>query len=315
MDTPSARYSFARDAFIYLLSYATLIIGSVSLNFLLKAITNRFIPDAVDRYNFLADDSAIIGFLAAVIIAFPIFLYLNYLANKMLGQGKMLHHSGVRTWLIYLTLVVVILIIIWQIIALFVAFLNGSLAVRFLLHTLITLLIAAVILGYQWWHLKFFDGQSKRLGAGFKVFEWVVLMVVAATVIGTFFIIDSPAARRAKRLDELRVESLLSIRDGIQTFYGWKGEEIGHQRLPRTLDELITDVRVYIDRINTLDPVTKAPLEYKVLGSRSYELCATFDTKWTRDNAATTKTPRLVKGRDEVFYHSAGRQCFELSVE
>ena len=118
------KYNYARDGFIYLLSYATLVISSVGLNFLLKAIVNRFIPDVVERYEFLANDSTIIGFLAAVIIAFPIFVYLNYLANKMLGQGKMRHDSGVRNWLLYLTLVVVILIIIWQIIALFIAFLK-----------------------------------------------------------------------------------------------------------------------------------------------------------------------------------------------
>ncbi|OGB74537.1 hypothetical protein A2V68_02925, partial [candidate division Kazan bacterium RBG_13_50_9] len=307
MDNPS-KYSFARDAFIYLLSYATLIIASVSLNFLLKAITNRFVPDAVDRFNFLADDSTIIGFLAAVIIAFPIFFYLSYLSNTMLGRGKMRHDTGVRNWLIYLTLVVVILIIIWQVTALVISFLNGTLATRFLIHTFITLLIAFAILGYQWWHLKFFTGATKPLGLGFRAFEWIVLLAVVGSVVGTFFMVASPSERRLKRLDETRVNNLVSIQDAISSFYyGNKdgGGLAGRMRLPASFDELITDARVYISRSDTVDPETQEPYEYKILSYNRYELCAAFASEWTQSSASDKGTASLtpVSGHQELFYH------------
>ncbi|RLC37384.1 hypothetical protein DRH29_02175 [candidate division Kazan bacterium] len=309
-----SRYNLARDGFVYLLSYATLVISSVGFNFLAKALVNRFLPDAVDFGNFL-NDSAIIGFLAAVIIAFPIFLYINWLANRMLGSGKMRHNTGVRHWLIYITLVVVILIIIWQLIALFISFLGGTLVSRFLIHTAITLSIAAAILGYQWWHLKFFDGNQRRLGSGFKIFEWVVVILVTATVVGTFFIIDSPAVRRVKRLDATRVERLSSLQENIQSFYGW-GKDVGHGRLPKTLDELIQDPRVYIAEDGMVDPVTKERFKYRVLTGTTYELCATFDTEFTAEDKDDSRlaSPEP-SSRFQRFYHGIGLTCFDLSVE
>lgn len=177
----------------------------------------------------MADDTTIIGFIAAVVIAFPIFVYLNFLANRMLTKGQMKHDSGVRNWLLYLTLVVVILIIIWQIIQLFMGFLNGTLALQFVIHTLITLAIAAAVLGYQWWHLKTFGQETAHAGVGFKTFEWIAIAVVAGAIVGSFFIIDGPSVRRAKRLDETRVERLSNIQGSIQTYYGWK-DGPGHLR-------------------------------------------------------------------------------------
>lgn len=306
----TGRYNYARDGFVYLLSYATLVIFSVGLNFLLKAITNRFIPDALERYSFLENDSTVIGFLAAVIIAFPIFVYLNFLANKMLGSGRMRHDSGVRTWLLYLTLVVVILIIIWQVIALFISYLNGVLVARFAVHTLITLVIAAAILGYQWWHLKTFTGGAPKVGSGFRVFEWITFIVVVGAVIGTFFIIDSPAVRRLGQLDETRVERLASLQSSIQGYYGWE-EGTGHKRLPVDFDELIQDPRVYVPEDGLLDPVTRERFEYRVIDVTTYELCATFDTEFQKTDDKEIAEP---ESRLQRFYHGVGRECFTLTV-
>lgn len=311
------RYNYARDGFIYLLSYATLLISSVGLNFLLKAITNRFIQDPIGQLDsFLADDTAIIGFMAAVIIAFPIFVYLNFLANKMLTKGQMKHDSGVRNWLLYLTLVVVILIIIWQIIQLFMGFLNGTLALQFVIHTLITLAIAAAVLGYQWWHLRTFGRGTPRAGAGFKLFEWIVIAVVAGAIIGSFFIIDSLSIRRAKRLDEVRVERLSNIQGSIQTYYGWK-DGPGKQRLPASFDELISDSRIYIPADGLVDPATRERFEYQVTGSKTYKLCATFETEFTSDTKGSA--PRLIETEPassmQRFYHGIGRECFTLTVD
>lgn len=311
------RYNYARDGFIYLLSYATLLISSVSLNFLLRAITNRFVPDTLGRVDFLvADDAAIIGFMAAVVIAFPIFVYLNFIANRMLKTGRMRSESGVRNWLLYLTLVAVILIIIWQIIQLFMGFLNGTLVAQSLIHSVITLAIAAAVLGYQWWHLRTFGGRgARRLGMGFKTFEWIVFIVVIGSVVGSFFIIDTPAVRRAKRLDEIRVERLGAIQTGIQDYYGWKGGP-GHQKLPANLDELISDPTVYIAEDGLVDPTTRERFEYRVTGSTTYELCATFETKFTKEDDTSAVGSMQVEPASTAqrFYHTAGRECFDLTV-
>jgi len=314
MNTIKEHYNYARDGFMYLLSYATLLIFSISTNFLLKAIVDNYLPDAVESERFFNDDTTIIGFLAAVIIAFPVFLYVNLLANKMLGQKKMKANTGVRNWLIYLTLVVVILIIIWQIISLFVSYLNGVLVSRFLIHTLITLVIAICILAYQYWHLKFFDGKSKSLGTGFKIFEWSVIAIILASVITGFLIIDSPSVRRAKRLDQDRIESLAMIRSSIYNYYDPLNDS-GYHQLPANLDELINDPRVYIERADLLDPETNKQFEYTVTGTSTYQLCATFEMEYTTESEAKTAVDLLPEKAGTLFYHPAGYYCFDLSVD
>ncbi|MFH0905317.1 MAG: DUF5671 domain-containing protein [bacterium] len=312
------RYNYARDGFVYLLSYATLLISSVGANFLLKAIVDRFVPDALQNTGASAmADEAIIGFMAAVLIGFPIFVYLNFVANRMLKTGRMRVDSGVRNWLLYITMVVVILIIIWQIIQLFIGFLNGALAIRFIIHVLITLAIAATVLGYQWWHLRHFSQESPKIGAGFRIFEWVVFIIAAGAVVGSFFIIDSPSVRRAKNLDNIRVERLSNIQGAIQDYYGWKGGP-GAQKLPTNFDELISYAKVSIGEDGLIDPVTKERFEYRVTGDKAYQLCAVFDTEFTKDSDNNATNPIMMEGEPasyaQRFYHEVGRTCFPLTV-
>ena len=313
----SNRYNFARDGFVYLLNYATLMISSIGFNFLAKSLVDKAIPDAIERGSFLNNDATIVGFLAAVIIAFPIFMYLNYWANKMLGKGKMRHNTGVRHWLINITLVVVILVIIWQLIALFIAFLNGTLALRFLLHTLITLLVSAAVLWYQWWHLKFFDGNKKKLGLKFKIFEWSIITVVVAVIVGAFIVIDSPTVRRMKRLDATRIERLSMLQNSIHEFYGWGSRDLNYGRLPVGLDELLQNSKMFFAEDALLYPVTRERFEYRVVSSRTYELCAIFDTEFTAedDSLGSFEFEPMSVNQPQRFYHGIGRTCFELYVE
>lgn len=309
-------YSYARDGFIYILSYVTLLIFSLSLNFLLKAITNKYLIDTVVIDRFADGDSSIIGFLAALIIAFPIFMYLNVLANKMLGNGKMRPNTGVRNWLIYLTLVVVILIIIWQIIGIFISFLEGILVLRSIIHILITLIISFSILAYQYWHLKFFNNQDSKITSTFKILEWLTVLIIITSIIFGFFIIDSPSVRKAKRLDQTRVERLSNINRAIYNFYDPGKNTAGHQKLPKDLNELINDIRIFIPLDGLLDPDTKEEFEYNIIGSKTYQLCATFDTDFNETTKNTT-SPELLPERGKestTFYHPIGRYCFDLSI-
>ncbi len=311
------RYNYARDGFVYLLSYATLLISSLGLNFLLKAIVNKFIPDSLQNAGMSLPEEAIIGFMAAVFISFPIFVYLNFTANKLLKSGKMRSDSGVRNWLLYITMVAVILVIIWQVIQLFMGFLNGALVARFVIHTLITLAVAVTILGYQWWHLRTFGGNHEpKVGLGFRVFEWIVFVVAIGAVVGSFFIIGSPSTRRAINLDNTRVERLSSIQGAIQEYYGFKGGA-GYQKLPVSFDQLVTGSNIYIMPDGLIDPVTKQRFEYRVTGAKAYELCAIFDTVFSKDSDDGTNSIERVTepaSTAQRFYHGVGRVCFPLTV-
>ncbi len=313
----SNHYSYARDGFIYLLSYVTLLVFSLSLNFLLKAISNKYLIDAIDNVRFINDDSNIIGFLAALVIAFPVFLYVNVMANKMLGNGKMRPNTGVRNWLIYITLVVVILIIIWQIIAIFSSFLEGTLVLKSIIHTLITLIISFGVLWYQYWHLKFFNNQNKKITSTFKILEWSAILIIIASVIFGLFIIDSPSVRRAKKLDQIRIEKISNINRAIYEFYGPEENLFGHQRLPKDLNELANETRVFIQLNGLNDPESdNGQFEYNIIGNKTYQLCATFDTEFNETSQNTSSSMLFpVRNKENVtFYHPVGKHCFDLSI-
>jgi hypothetical protein len=306
------KYNYARDAFMYLLSYATLLIFTIGLNFLTKGLINQVIPDPAQVDEFF-HSSALTGFLAAVLIAFPIFWYINLVANKMLTKGTMRANTGVRHWLIYITLVVVILVIVWQLVAILMAWLNGALGLRFVLHVLVTLAIAVSILVYQWWHLKIFEEQKFWPWFKFKIFEWKVVVLVLAVVVWAFISIGSPSQQRAMRFDEQRVENLRNIQWAVEAFYGNQYDP-GFNRLPESFDEFSINKRYFVEENILKDPRTGEPYEYRKTSSTGYELCATFETVDAMDDQTQIYRPVEEFGKLLPFEHNAERTCFDLSV-
>jgi len=123
-----------------------------------------------------------------------------------------------------------------------------------------------------------------------------VAVVVLAAVIGGIILLDSPAQERLRRLDERRVDDLHQLAYGVDIY--WTRE--GH--LPASLAELSEEERIVRD---LADPATGQPYEYRVLGDKTFELCAVF----TRDSGTG--------GRDipdrSFWLHGPGRQCFQLT--
>jgi len=121
---------------------------------------------------------------------------------------------------------------------------------------------------------------------------------VVAVVIGGILLLDSPAEERSRRLDERRVSDLREIAYEVDTFWTREG------MLPPSLEELSNEERIVRE---LADPETGAPYEYRVLGDNSYELCAVFASEMD------------VRGRDVpyeyVWFHGAGRQCFQLTAQ
>ena len=125
----------------------------------------------------------------------------------------------------------------------------------------------------------------------------LIVVVVAAVVIGVI-LLDSPAQERLRRLDERRVDDLHQLAFGVDIY--WTRE--GH--LPASLAELSEEERIVRD---LADPATGQPYEYRVLGDKTFELCAVF----TRDSG-TNERDFL----DRSFWlHGPGRQCFQLKAQ
>jgi len=109
-----------------------------------------------------------------------------------------------------------------------------------------------------------------KLSKNVIVASVVVVLVVAAVIVGVIML-DSPAQERLRRLDERRVDDLHQLAYGVDIY--WTRE--GH--LPASLAELSEEERIVRD---LADPATGQPYEYRVLGYKTFELCAVF----TRDS-------------------------------
>jgi hypothetical protein len=117
--------------------------------------------------------------------------------------------------------------------------------------------------------------------------------VVVATVVAGLWLGGSPAEQRLLRFDEQRVLELRQLVQAARRH--WDNQ----QRLPETAAELIDGQ--FFTRLPT-DPVTSQPYEYRVMGPRSFEVCATFDR------------PSRYLPAGDFWYHEAGHRCFTLDV-
>ena len=147
-------YLSAREAFLYLVLFATLYMTAYHLGSLLFDLINRVWPDPA-----VADPGRQVGqsmrwSIASVIIAFPVFVYIARTLGKELARNPVKRLSAVRRWLTYLTLFLAATVLIGDMITLVYNALGGELAVRFVLKVLVVGVIAGTIFGYYLWDMR-----------------------------------------------------------------------------------------------------------------------------------------------------------------
>ncbi len=156
---PSSGTESAKDAFLYLLSFAMLGTWAQALGQLAFIYINRAIPDATQNSYGSSDYDIAFG-LARLIVAYPIYLFMMRLINQELKRYREKHFSGVRKWLTYLTLLIVSIIGVCTLIAFLTSFLRGELTTRFVVKALVVLLIDGGILVYYLKWLKRSPAES-----------------------------------------------------------------------------------------------------------------------------------------------------------
>ena len=128
-------------------------------------------------------------------------------------------------------------------------------------------------------------------------FATILIVAVVSSIIVGIFLLGPPSEWRLRRLDERRVSDLRELSYAIDEY--WTRESM----LPSSLDELSWEDEWLAGLV---DPETREPYEYRMLSSRTYELCAEF--------AQETD----IGGRDVpsqyLWFHGSGRQCFQLEA-
>jgi hypothetical protein len=138
-------YLDARDAFVYLLLFATLYTTAWHLGQLAFLLIDQVWPDPAwtkfpQRLEFIR--SAMRFSIASLIVATPVFLYLSRLTSREVRTDPAKRNSKVRRWLTYLTLFIASTVLIGDVIALVYNLLSGELTLRFILKILTIAAIA-----------------------------------------------------------------------------------------------------------------------------------------------------------------------------
>lgn len=127
----------AREAFFYLLLFTTLYISAFNFGKLLFVFIERAFPDPAFATVTIYHNHEIRSSISALIVAFPVFLYLSRKINRELLTSSTGRASGIRRWLTYITLFIAASIIIGDLIVLVNNLLGGELTLRFILKSLV----------------------------------------------------------------------------------------------------------------------------------------------------------------------------------
>jgi hypothetical protein len=151
---PKPRASLsAREAFQYLVLFATLYFSAYHLGSLLFDLVNRALPDPAMQIGYRFGDSMRFS-VAALLIAFPVFALMSHRLAIDVAKHPIKRLSPVRRWLTYLTLFVAATILIGDMTALVYNLLGGETTLRFLLKVVVVAVIAGGIFYYYMHDLR-----------------------------------------------------------------------------------------------------------------------------------------------------------------
>jgi len=302
METTQKPRVTPKDFFLWLGAMAALYVATVSLITLLFQYINILFPSALEYSD--AYSGAIRFSIAALVVVFPLFIFLMRVLHQALRKHPEKKELWVRKWLIFLTLFIAGVTIAIDLIVLVNTFLNGDLSSRFLWKALTILVVIGAGFLYYAYELK---GRWEQNAKQSVTIAGLVSAVVIVAIVSGFFLIGSPTAQRLERLDAEKVNDLSSIQSQIVSF--WQAKE----RLPESLEDLKDPlVGTYVP----VDPETNEPYVYRVTGPLSFELCATFNQENNADVAVKpARDPYYGYPYEEDWQHSVGEECFERTID
>lgn len=298
----------ARDACLYLLTFASLYITLWSVVVLFYTYLDYLYPDPAWSDRDVEGALDVVRYaIAAIIIGFPLFSLLTVVLERAIPKDPDGQAHPVQKWLTYLTFFLAAAITVGDFITLLYFYLDGALTTRFVLKAVVLLVIAEIVLVY-FAPARRVPAQpllSTRLrhlvaGAG-------VVLVATAVVLG-FTLAGSPETARLHRLDEKRIEDLRAIHQALQPMVTKRHENTKTvsmaRALPKTLEEVaeFTRTKEAGHKLNLADPQTGEEYLYTVTSDKTYELSATF---------------ALVREKKQTMFwnHPKGKYTFKFNAE
>jgi hypothetical protein len=288
----------AREAFLYLVLFATLYTSAYNTGQVLFVLAERWFPDPLRSPTYWRPFGEWArSATAGILIAFPIFLFLSRAIGREVAAEPVKLGSPIRKWLTYLTLFIAALIIIGALTVLVTRVLGGEAPPRFLLKVTVVVLIAAEVFGHYLSQLRREEDQSGRARGPNRMLARLAAGAVFAAAIAGLFLSGTPRAERARQFDAQRVEALQQISNAIGNYYQARGE------LPGSLS-LLLEIPDGVPSQVLLDPAGGRRYGYRTVDSLTFELCAEF-------GAGSDEVGRPVP---EFWRHGPGRKCFRFET-
>lgn len=285
----------ARDAFFYLLVFSTLSVWTLSLGCLAFSLIDRWLADPLFRsYGETFNTYTVTMSLAAVIVAFPLYLLVSRVVLREATADPDKLESGIRKWLTYMALVIAASVFMGDLITALAYLLRGELTSRFLARSFVVLVLSSGIFWYYFDGLRKIEAAVGRFSRD-RLMALASAVVVAIMIVLGFMQLGAPSAQRKLVADSQRVQRLFMLSNAIRNHW------LSHaSQLPSSLAEIPGA---------HIDPITNAPFEYVPAQGGQYQLCAVFAASGPR-----VEDNQPYRGGPNAWTHPAGRHCFVLDA-
>lgn len=284
--------SSAKEAFFYLLMFATLATWTIGFGCLAFVLIDRWLADPLfSPYQAAFDTYTIASSLAALIVAFPLYLLISRAVVRETAAHPEKLDSSIRKWLTYMALVIAAAIFMGDLIAALSYFLRGEITSRFLAKAFVVLALSGGVFFYYFGGLRKIDVVPAKLGRD-RLMAGISCIIVAVIVVIGFIRLGSPSVQRTLRADTQRVQDMYYLTTDVKDYWSAHGSQ-----LPATIDQVSQTFS---------DPITHTPYEYHPRQGSQYELCAKFTYSSARQEGGAT--------RSNPWNHPAGHYCFLLNA-
>lgn len=153
------RSGSAKDAFLYLVSFATLATWTFGVGSVMFELINRWIKEP-NQPNYYGGFYQMANSLAAIIVAFPVYLLaMRYIVREVKQHPEKLE-SGIRKWLTYIALFITAGLAVADLITFLTAVLQGELTANFSAKAAVVLVITG---GIFWYYLGALQQNQRPL--------------------------------------------------------------------------------------------------------------------------------------------------------
>lgn len=317
------RYGSAREAFLYIVYFALLGVVAGYVGALAFAFIDAMFADDLAARNWRNSVSSLRWGIAALVVGYPIFVYLGARLGAARRANPERRASRVRAWLTYVTLMFAALVLIGDLISVVYHFLSGELGARFLAKAGVVAIISGAIL----WN---YGRDAERSDAGVdwpgRALAIAATLVTAALVAWAFTVVRTPQSARDALADEERVRDLgaiVRLVDCHRTYFGALPENLDALDAALSARAASAPVAAGCGRKLPADPSTRFSYSYTPLSEDAYRICMTFQHGWPDEN----RRDDARRGLSAYSYHDGprgeryidlpdgpGEQCFDFTA-